>query len=538
MSALHFPVRPSLEHARKAAKSLIRALRDRDPGAAARMRRSHPRCAGLDEAAIFDAGLKLADAQLVVAREAGAESWPRLVQAIASAGLDFRAAVDRAIEAAIDGHLDQARALLASRPEIAEADVHAASTFGQSEALGRLLAKDPSLATARGGPRGWEPLLYLALSRFLGRDAERSSGMRVAARMLLDAGADPNAYTVMGSPEFKQTPLYGAAGLAGDPELTRLLLEAGADPNDDTEFLGSESLYHASEHADTRCLQLLLEAGPDPDKVSYCLGRALDFENPRAVALYLRHGADPNFRNPFGRRETRLHKALIGGRSPEIIAMLLDAGADPALGTADGHGALALALRLGRSEAAELIRAKGGDLGRVSATDQFLAACALGDAPAVAAALAADPRRVERLDHRDRALLAAMAFEGRLPAVRTMLDAGFDPDTRGDFGTALNMAAWRGQAAVVRLLLERGADPAIRNDYGGSALGSALHGLTQAPGELGGRTAEGAALAPRQVDHVAVIDALLEAGADPTELPDPPTGNAALDALILRRREA
>lgn len=363
MSALHFPVRPSLEHARKAAKSLIRALRDRDPGAAARMRRSHPRCAGLDEAAIFDAGLKLADAQLVVAREAGAESWPRLVQAIASAGLDFRAAVDRAIEAAIDGHLDQARALLASRPEIAEADVHAASTFGQSEALGRLLAKDPSLATARGGPRGWEPLLYLALSRFLGRDAERSSGMRVAARMLLDAGADPNAYTVMGSPEFKQTPLYGAAGLAGDPELTRLLLEAGADPNDDTEFLGSESLYHASEHADTRCLQLLLEAGPDPDKVSYCLGRALDFENPRAVALYLRHGADPNFRNPFGRRETRLHKALIGGRSPEIIAMLLDAGADPALGTADGHGALALALRLGRSEAAELIRAKGATWG-------------------------------------------------------------------------------------------------------------------------------------------------------------------------------
>lgn len=35
--------------------------------------------------------------------------------------------------------------------------------------------------------------------------------------------------------------LYGAAGVAHDPELTRILLGAGADPND------GESVYHSTE---------------------------------------------------------------------------------------------------------------------------------------------------------------------------------------------------------------------------------------------------------------------------------------------------
>ena len=47
--------------------------------------------------------------------------------------------------------------------------------------------------------------------------------------------------------------LYGAAGVAHDPETTRLLLHRGADPDD------GESVYHAVEATDTACLELLLE---------------------------------------------------------------------------------------------------------------------------------------------------------------------------------------------------------------------------------------------------------------------------------------
>jgi ankyrin repeat protein len=467
-----------------------------------------------------------------------------------AAGREREALTAAAIEAAIEGRLDGARAILDDSPDLARADIFAAATFGEAEAIRRFLASDLSLARAKGGPRGWEPLLYLTLSRFLGRDSVRTEGARAAARHLLDAGADPNVHTVMESPEFKQTPLYGAAGLANDPKLTRLLLEHGADPNDRSEVLGPESLYHASEHADNACLQLILAHHPDADKVSYCLGRKLDFEDPEGVRLYLLHGADPNFRTPFGLFETRLHKALLNGRSPRIVGMLLAHGADPNLETRAGHTALALAIRLGQTEAADLMRRHGADETRVGPVDRFLGACARADAAEIAQALAENPGLVDGLARADRAVLAAMAYAGRVDALRAMLAAGFDPNARGDFGTAINMAAWKGQAEAVALLAEAGADPAIVNDHGGTALGSALHGLEHCDSIEGGMTAVGAAglgdsAGDRQEDrqedararrYARTIETLLEAGADPAELPARATGFAEVDAVIVRFR--
>ncbi len=75
MSTPHsFPAAPTnLEQQHKRAKDLLRAARDGDPAALARIR-----------AVRADAGtparpLKLADAQLAVAREGGFDSWPTLV---------------------------------------------------------------------------------------------------------------------------------------------------------------------------------------------------------------------------------------------------------------------------------------------------------------------------------------------------------------------------------------------------------------------------------------------------------------------------
>ena len=69
------PPRPSLEYDRKEARALLRRLRAGDPEAIARARASHPT---LDLNA--PARARLADAQLVVAREYGFASWPRLVR--------------------------------------------------------------------------------------------------------------------------------------------------------------------------------------------------------------------------------------------------------------------------------------------------------------------------------------------------------------------------------------------------------------------------------------------------------------------------
>ena len=68
-----FPVPANLEQQRKLAKDLIRAARAGNAAALARMRAVRP------DAAAAARSLKLADAQLAVAREGGFESWPKLI---------------------------------------------------------------------------------------------------------------------------------------------------------------------------------------------------------------------------------------------------------------------------------------------------------------------------------------------------------------------------------------------------------------------------------------------------------------------------
>jgi len=65
--------RLNLEQQRKRAKALLRGLHAGDPAASERLRARHPRADRLQTAAA-----QLADAQLVVAREAGFDSWPKL----------------------------------------------------------------------------------------------------------------------------------------------------------------------------------------------------------------------------------------------------------------------------------------------------------------------------------------------------------------------------------------------------------------------------------------------------------------------------
>jgi hypothetical protein len=76
MSAMRpLPPRPNLEFEHKEAKALLRRLRAGDADALARARARHP---AIDASA--PARIRLADAQLVIAREYGFTSWPKLVR--------------------------------------------------------------------------------------------------------------------------------------------------------------------------------------------------------------------------------------------------------------------------------------------------------------------------------------------------------------------------------------------------------------------------------------------------------------------------
>ena len=72
------PPNPSLRQSRHQAKDLLRAHRAGEPDALRRIGQSHPRFSGSSQAEIAAAEIRLADAQLVIARELGFRSWPKL----------------------------------------------------------------------------------------------------------------------------------------------------------------------------------------------------------------------------------------------------------------------------------------------------------------------------------------------------------------------------------------------------------------------------------------------------------------------------
>jgi ankyrin repeat protein len=228
--------------------------------------------------------------------------------------------------------------------------------------------------------------------------------------------------------------------------------------------LGTEALYHACEFRDTACLALLLDARPHPGFVSYCLGRALDFENPEAVRLFLDHGADPNFRIPWFENRTHLHRAIESRRSAAVVEALLDAGADTGLPDAKGLTPCQYAVRYGRGEIVALLEKRGPCA--ATEEDRALGRAVRGEWAEKRGAIPPD-------------LLCDAARRNDVAGIEALLAAGADIDAcnAGEFGTPpLHWAAWRGRLAAVRALVEHGADIHRANCWGGAALGTAIHG--------------------------------------------------------------
>src|SRR5947209_15118814 len=178
------PARPSLEQYKKQAKDLLKAYRSADVETIRRVKRNHPRFAKLAEHSHvlplgFDISkFSLADAQLVIAREHGFESWPKFAKRIEVINSEAAARANPVaafIEAAIwHGTLDAAEAILAAHPEIARTSIHVAAILGDDAAVRRFIAADPRNVTTKEAPYGGDALVYLCLSKYLRLDKTRS----------------------------------------------------------------------------------------------------------------------------------------------------------------------------------------------------------------------------------------------------------------------------------------------------------------------------------------------------------------------------
>ena len=472
------PERPELSQLRRRAKELRDAARADDAAALQRLARHHP--------APPAGTVRLAAAQLVIARELGFPSWPRLTAAL-EADAASRRALSAFLSASIEGRMRQAGELLHADPGIAGRSLPAAAVLGDAAAVREHLGGDPGTALALDDERGWPPLLYACHSRWHHTDPGRAPALAEAARLLLAAGADAN--TNDGGRARYRSALKGSAEV-NNPSVTEVLLDSGAHPDP------GQPIAEAAAHRDLRCLRLLLSHGARVTS-TWALGAAVFNDNAGAAALLL-----DALTTAGDRAADAASQELPGAAAAASFATveaLLDAGADPQATDSDGISALRLAVRAGRQETAARLRALGA-AEEGTDVDRFLGACLNADRPTAEQLLADHPDLMDLLTDEDRAAICQAAESRPAETLALMLELGFSPNTRSFGELPLHAAAYHGNAAGARMLLEAGAQVDARDERFES---TALAFATVGSGERVGRPG----------DWTGTVRLLIEAGA-------------------------
>jgi ankyrin repeat protein len=291
-----------------------------------------------------------------------------------------------------------------------------------------------------------------------------------AVTKLLEQGADPN---VRESGD-NTTAMHWAAA-AGHLEVVRRLADAGGDvvgagDDHEMEVIGWASCWDGcNDDAHRAIVDLLLSRGAKHHIFS-AIAMNLGDEVRRLVA------ANPGALN---QRQSRnelhrlpLHFAVHMNR-PEMVALLIELGADPLGVDAAGQNAAFIARTPDADRAAmqkirglfegELLSAQRGNRPPNAMPMDLAAVLTLREWDLAHRLVQTTPPLLE-----PRAgLLHLMTQRNDLEAVRWLLKHGAPVNGRwnshGAEATALHLAARDGHLEIARLLLERGADPSIRD---------------------------------------------------------------------------
>lgn len=444
----------NLEQLRKQAKDLLRDHRAEVPAARERFAAHHPGPRGQ---------AKLADAQLVVAREHGFPSWPKLrayVERVTTHGHS----VQHPFEDRVDYYAERADGLLASATD---GTPSAVAAFGPSP-LTRAGARE--VVARQHGFGSWAALRgHVASLAGSGEPFYRAFQL-IRAHDLAGLGElldrFPELVTANGT---NGNDLIGLAAGTCDERLVSLLIERGADVNRGNAH-GWTPLHQAGYLGLPHLARILLDAGASP-AVS---GRG-DGGTPMIAALFWGHrevaellaGHPRNLRAAAGLDDVALIDELLPGGRPTPRAgayrgFYRPHSGFPAWTPSDDpaeivNEALSWASRNGSVRAVERLHALGAEL----------------DADVYAGTA-----------------LTWAAFTGQAEAARRLLELGADPNRRGRFGgpqhgvgvTALHLAAQCGKLDVIEVLLDGGADPTLTDDlYHSTPAGWAEHdGQTRA----------------------------------------------------------
>src|SRR2546423_9982531 len=297
----------NLEHLRKRAKDLLRDVRAGDATAVERVAACHPSPAE---------PIKLADAQLVVAREHGFPSWPKL-RAYADRITAHGSALQHPFEDREDYYADRADGLLASASDGTESAV---AMFGQAPLTRRgareVVAREHGFASWAG------------LRRHVGSLATSGEPFFRAFRLIREHNLDALGELLDRFPELVSATgtngndLIGLAAGTCDERLVALLIAHGADVTRGNAH-GWTPLHQAGYLGLPHLVRVLLDARASPN-VS---GRG-DGGTPMIAALFWGHravaellaGHPRNLRAAAGLDDVALIDELLPGGRPTAQA--------------------------------------------------------------------------------------------------------------------------------------------------------------------------------------------------------------------------
>jgi ankyrin repeat protein len=334
-----------------------------------------------------------------------------------------------------------------------------AAERGDAESLGALLDAHPEKLRVTKPPYAWS-LLHVAAHH----------GRAAVVELLLARGLDVNTRE-----RGDNTYAIHWAAASGHGYVVRQLIDAGADvigAGDDhgLEVIGWATCWEGCDDDAHRAIADMLVRHGARHHVFSLIAMNRGDELRRLVT------ADPSALNRrMSRNEnhaTPLHFA-VRMRRPDMIALLIELGADPLAPDADGFPPAAYAMSpdadravmesIRAMTAAELLSAEHGTrTPRTQALD-LLAALALRDWETAERLARDDPRLLEP----SRGLLHLAAKRGDARVVRWLLDHGALPNgiwAHWDSDvTPLHLAVLGGHPDVVRVLRDAGADPMIED---------------------------------------------------------------------------
>ena len=295
------------------------------------------------------------------------------------------------------------------------------------------------------------------------------------ARLLIQAGADPNNSSRFG------TPVYQAIK-NGATELVNLLIQAGLDVNaadhfNSTPLHQAVSSHHDDHQAAVHIAEALINAGanvnpkpntpmtflPSGTPLSLAAGRS----NLAMVKLLIQHGANVNAK---GRFDAPLHVAAQSGIFDQsgdvkldIAQALIEAGADVNAKDTNYQGdsdntPLHLAIHAGHGDLAKLLIASGADVqARNHAGNPPIQVAAFAGLPEVIKLLIEAGSPVNLQDHVGDTPLHDAALQGQVEAVQALIAAGADVQAVNNAGhTPLNLANQNGHENVAAVLKAAG----------------------------------------------------------------------------------